>query len=85
MGLYIVFHTKAPINCWVPFTANLSLKTEDIDDIQYIQADGHELEAIQKRFTIKTADDMTHFTIPIANNRISRWFGSIAKTIIGNL
>lgn len=46
-----------------------------VNSVIDIQADGDELRHIQSSFT----------NIPIANVRVMRWFGDIARTIIANL
>lgn len=40
--------------------------------IEYVQADGHELEAIHKMF---------QGTIPFPRCRVVRWYGDLARTI----
>ena len=54
---------------------------ERINEIELIQADGHELTHIIGQYN--TPEGMT---IPYAPNvRVMRWCGSIAQTIIANL
>lgn len=43
--------------------------------VESVQADGHELEYIEKQFT----------NLPKANIRVVNWFGDHAKFIVGNL
>jgi hypothetical protein len=56
--------------------------THSFQDIDLIQADGHELQHITAQY-----HDVVNntYTIPIANVRVMRWCGSIAQTIIANL
>ena len=62
-----------------------------------IQADGHELEHIQKIFTNKLtvhappgeegpqSIDFSYPSIPMPNKRVCRWYGDFARTIYANL
>lgn len=54
---------------------------EAIDQIKMIQADGHELEAIQRKFT----GPLGISTIPMPDNRVCQWWGDIARTIHANM
>ncbi len=51
-----------------------------IHQVVEIQADGHELEAIQRKFTING-----HCTVPMPSNRVCNWYGDLAKTIHAGL
>ena len=54
----------------------------EVDAIKYIQADGHELDHIKLHF----ADGDANPAIPmVRGQRVLRWYGDIAKTIITNL
>ena len=55
-----------------------------VASIAELQADLHELEHIQKLFDIEEAKG-THFTIPMPNKRVCRWYGDLARTIYLNL
>lgn len=65
----------------------IPLDYHDMMNVQQIQADGHELEHIIKKFTILiNSKGLSIVTIPInPNQRVHRWFGDIAKTICANL
>lgn len=51
------------------------IQYDDVNDVQEIQADGHELIHIENMFHIS----------PIPKGRVIRVFGDLAKIIIGNL
>jgi len=48
----------------------------NIDNLNFIQADGDELDFITTKFG---------HSIPTPDNRVVRWYGDIAKTIIFSL
>lgn len=65
----------------VPFH-NGSLPKLDNEEIDFIQADGNELEDIIASFTIGTEQ----ITIPLpANKRVVRWYGEMARFIYQNI
>jgi hypothetical protein len=82
MSLFVIFESKNAVTGvqnslerWVPFTsANLpKLVGERID---YIQADGDELDVILGSFE----------NLPVARKKkIFRWYGDLAMTIYNNL
>lgn len=49
-------------------------------DVKWIQADGHELEAIRDMFSYAHGH-----TIPMPHGQVGRWYGDIARTIHLNL
>lgn len=64
------------------------VRWDEIPAIAHIQADGDELEFIQKQYSdgnnIKSS--VVSYSIPLPRNRsVVRWFGSTAQTIIANL
>jgi hypothetical protein len=73
----------------VPFSG--TLPNLDPDEIEFIQADGDELDCIRDLFT--TFGEMVPgvgrinqiLSIPIPKHRVVRWYGDIAKTIYFNL
>ena len=81
MSLYVVYKTKnahgipKELEHHIPFKGNLpDLKRDEID---FIQADGDELQAIKETF----GD-----SIPLPYlRRVACWYGDIAKTIYFNL
>ena len=80
MALYVVLKSKNPetgnpntLELHVPFKNLLKLENEEID---FIQADGDELEAITDNFFCLLSP---------SNKRVVRWYGDIAKTIYFNL
>jgi DNA-binding IclR family transcriptional regulator len=58
-----------------------------ISTITYIQADGDELELILNSFCTNPHANHTsrHYTIPVAKERVMKWYGDIARTIIANI
>lgn len=54
---------------------------DDIGNIKMIQADGHELEAIQRKFI----GPLGICTVPMSNDQVCQWWGDIAKTIHANM
>lgn len=52
-----------------------------ISGIEWIQADGHELEAIQQKYLYGNGG----YTIPMPRGQVSRWYGDIARSIHLNL
>lgn len=54
---------------------------EELPQVESIQADGHELEAIRKMFT----GPLGISTIPFPDMRVCRWWGDIARTIHANM
>lgn len=83
MALYIVT-TKKPDFEW-HIGERLELSPEYINTIQYIQADGDELEHIVIEFTL-ISNTYANITIPLPKTkRVVKWYGDIAKTIIANL
>jgi hypothetical protein len=49
--------------------------------ILWIQADGHELEAIQRLFILSGGQ----YSIPMPKTSVARWYGDIARTIHINM
>ncbi len=48
----------------------------DFENVQFVQADGEELEYIRRNFS----------NLPMATNKHApRWFGDLAKLIVANL
>jgi len=74
MALIIVFKLRRTTQWHVGSPKPLSY--EDITSVEYIQADGHELDLIKNTF-----DN----TLIMPHKVVVRWYGDIAKTIIGNL
>lgn len=72
----------------IPF---LPIPKDIINNIDYIQADGQELEQIIKIFTYRSFKGISNdysncLAIPIPNNqRVVIWYGDLAKTIVANL
>jgi len=56
---------------------------DQINDIEWLQADGDEYEDIRHKFSYGVAPFIS--TIPLARGNIARWYGDIAKTILFNL
>lgn len=82
MALYIVL-TKDEIQPVIQWHVGSELPKVDINQIDYIQADGDELFHIIQLFKFRSTDT---FTIPIPfDKRVVKWYGDIAKTIIANL
>lgn len=73
MALYITFEDNSGTNWHIGEKNPVDYKK--VNEIREIQADGHELEHIHGNFS----------NIPVANKRVVRYFGDIAKFIIGNL
>lgn len=77
MALYITYTNRDREYHVQDFTDNV--KRNNIRGtaigVESVQADGHELEYIQNRFT----------NLPTVNNRVVRWYGDYAKFIVGNL
>jgi hypothetical protein len=81
------------------FTWHIGNKVPGIspDLVVEIQADGHELEHIQKLFTNKLtihappgeegpqSIDFDYPSLPMPNKRVCRWWGDFARTIFINL
>lgn len=66
------------IQAHIPFRLLPTLVNEELD---FIQADGDELDAILYTFLSDGG-----YTIPVPrDNRVVRWYGDIAKTIYFNL
>lgn len=59
----------------------MSKLKDRIHRVKMIQADGHELEAIQKKFT----GPLGICTVPMPDNQVCQWWGDMAKTIHANL
>ncbi len=65
----------------------------NIENVEMLQADGHELQHIIDQYGYKTqakygiGDTVTFcYSIPMPKNvQVVRWYGDIAKTIIANL
>ncbi len=81
MSLYIVYETDEGVlerQYWVQdldvSTTRLAVKGTAAGVVK-VQADGHELEYIKANFS----------GIPMANCRVVRWTGDMAKFIVGNL
>ena len=88
MALYIISYSNGDIVRHIPFD-HLSFDPRVIDDVKYIQADGHELEAIKKVFehcAVGTVPHAIMYSIPMPyDRRVVQWWGDIAKTILSNL
>lgn len=78
MSLAIKLNTKQ-IKTW-NIGQPLPCNYDEIAQIEYIQADGDELEYIKNTFVFNN-----NYTIPIPRNRVVRWFGDIAKIIVDSL
>jgi len=83
--LSIVFKSGAEVQWHINQKKKWQYK--DVADITEIQADGDELEHIKSIFCLKYdgAQVDQRPTIPLPKVRVVRWFGDIAKTIIGNI
>lgn len=72
---------------WYVNDKGINPNRQTLEDIIYIQADGHELEHIKIIFTVTS--NMYGFnrllTIPFTDNVIMTWYGDLAKTILVNL
>lgn len=78
MALYIVFDDGKETT-WHIGQAGFNAKT--ICGVEYIQADGHELQHITDMFCIGG-----NYSIPMPKKgRVIQWFGDIAKTILANI
>jgi hypothetical protein len=67
----------------IPFKNLPTLVNEEID---FIQADGDELDHILFQFLNGSNPFSMNFTIPVPKDReVVRWYGDIAKTIYYNL
>lgn len=78
MALYIQYTDKSHVMLHINTIRPVNL--ENNRAIEFIQADGHELELIQNTFRING-----RYTIPMTNKKIVKWHGDIARTIIANL
>lgn len=92
MSLYVILKSRRvsdgeqnEFERHVPFTFGTMPQLEN-EEIDYIQADGDELEAIRRHFSYSPKDGSGLVcSIPFCGNRVVRWYGDIAKTIYFNL
>jgi hypothetical protein len=54
-------------------------------DIEFIQADGDELDYVVRLFTPIRDGVSRPCTIPVPRQRVVRWYGDIARTIYANI
>ena len=84
MALYIVTEGQQEKVFHVPFK-----RFDDnlIYSVSHIQADGDELEHIKYVFTMKDKNQFkSGYSVPMPREeRVVRWYGDIAKTILANL
>lgn len=87
MALYVKLQNKERKSFNIPFDSKATLYL--VINLEYIQADGNELEHIQEQYAKKLwigNNPETIYSIPMPNNqRVIRWYGDIAKTILSNL
>jgi len=77
MALYIIYENDQ----WEEAHLPIKIRKEGIPGVKYIQVDGDELDEIRYRFS-----QGQQCTIPFPTGRREvRWYGDIAKTILGNL
>lgn len=86
MALYIVY--EGGETTWhVGQKADFSAKF--INNVTHIQADGDELQYLYKQYGFDVSPTLNPkpvYSIPMpTNQRVIRWFGDIAKTILANL
>ena len=74
--------SETPVIIWhvgTPFQNELA-KFTSAKSVLELQADGDELEHIKRLFSLGGT-----YSIPMPQKRVVRWYGDIARTIIGNL
>jgi hypothetical protein len=75
MALYIIQKNKEAISCHVNKHGKVMVPDMQLDAIEEIQADGHELDYIKNNFS----------GIPMCNKRLVIWRGPFAEFIYWNL
>lgn len=61
---------------------------DKIEEVQYFQADGDELEILQKQYGYhhdQPIHAVREYSIPMPRQRVIKWYGDIGRTIILNL
>lgn len=86
MALYATEYSEnggeTPVILWhvgTPFPSDIAKFAMQKTTLE-LQADGDELEHIKRVFSLGGT-----YTIPMPQKRVVRWYGDIARTIIGNL
>lgn len=80
--MYVVFYkegTEKEYHIQDVFDQDRELR--NISQIEWIQADGHELDAIQQKYLYGNGG----YSIPMPRGQVSRWYGDIARSIHINL
>lgn len=75
MALYVIYEDDTEIEWHMG-----KVIPSGFQNVKMVQADGHELDYIQKQYSMNN-----NYSIPMPNQRVVRWCGDIAKTIIANM
>ncbi len=90
MAFYAHFKNGKGMTWHVSKLTSAILVDTEIENMIYLQADGDELEHIQKQYTTYHTATSPHtrngYSIPMPLNiRVVRWYGDLGKSIAFNL
>lgn len=97
MAFYVKFKRKRSVEDHAEWHINENAFTgltgtfnQLLDDVEFLQADGHELQEIQKIFSKDVSNGFPYsstavYSIPMSHKPVQRWYGDIAKTILFSL